>query len=75
MDIKSIMHENFDMILNRDKNLSKISQMSSDLKDHSKKFKKDAQKLKLSMWLRQYATWIAVGILLLFILYIKFYVF
>jgi hypothetical protein len=25
MDIKSIMHENFDMILNRDKNLSKIS--------------------------------------------------
>jgi len=37
MDIKSIMHENFDMILNRDKNLSKISQMSSDLKDNSKK--------------------------------------
>jgi sugar-specific transcriptional regulator TrmB len=37
MDIKSIMHENFDMILNRDKNLSKISQMSSELKDNSKK--------------------------------------
>ncbi len=37
LDIKSIMHENFDMILNRDKNLSKISQMSSDLKDNSKK--------------------------------------
>ncbi len=25
LDIKSIMHENFDMILNRDKNLGKIS--------------------------------------------------
>ena len=25
LDIKNIMHENFDMILNRDKNLSKIS--------------------------------------------------
>ena len=25
IDIKNIMHENFDMILNRDKNLSKIS--------------------------------------------------
>ena len=37
IDIKNIMHENFDMILNRDKNLSKISQMSSDLKDNSKK--------------------------------------
>lgn len=75
MDIKSIMHENFDMILNRDKNLSKISQMSSDLKDNSKKFKKEAKKLRLTMWLRQYATWIAVGGLLLFILYMKFYVF
>lgn len=31
------MHENFDMILNRDKNLSKISQLSSDLKDSSSK--------------------------------------
>ena len=37
LDIKNIMHENFDMILNRDKNLSKISQMSSELKDNSKK--------------------------------------
>jgi len=37
MDIKNIMHENFDMILNRDKNLNKISQMSSELKDNSKK--------------------------------------
>lgn len=37
VDIKNIMHENFDMILNRDRNLSKISQMSSDLKDNSKK--------------------------------------
>ena len=37
IDIKNIMHENFDMILNRDKNLQKISKMSSDLKDNSKK--------------------------------------
>ena len=42
IDIKNIMHENFDMILNRDKNLNKISQMSSDLKEDSRKFKKDA---------------------------------
>jgi vesicle transport protein SEC22 len=86
IDIKNIMHENFDMILNRDKNLSKISQMSSDLKDNSKKviyicliivlkFRKDAKKLRLTMWLRQYATYIAIGLLLVFILYMKFYVF
>lgn len=37
MDIRNIMHENFDMVLNRDKNLNKITKMSSDLKDNSKK--------------------------------------
>ena len=75
LDIKSIMHENFDMILNRDKNLNKISQMSADLKDNSKKFKRDAKKLRLSMWLQKYATAIAIGAVILFILYIKFYLF
>lgn len=69
------MHENFDMILNRDKNLHKITQMSSDLKDNSKKFRKDTKKLRLTMWLRKYATWIAIAGVLLFILYIKFYLF
>jgi vesicle transport protein SEC22 len=75
LDIKSIMHENFDMILNRDKNLGKISQMSSDLKDNSKKFKRDAKKLRLSLWLQKYASFIAVGAMVLFIVYIKFYLF
>jgi len=37
LDIKNIMHENFEMVLNRDKNLNKISKLSSDLKDNSKK--------------------------------------
>lgn len=37
IDIKNIMHENFDLVLNRDKNLNKISQMSTDLKDNSRK--------------------------------------
>ena len=75
LDIKSIMHENFDMILNRDKNLGKISQMSSDLKDNSKRFKRDAKKLRLSLWLQKYASFIAVGAIVLFIVYIKFYLF
>lgn len=37
MDVSKIMSENFDMILNRDKNLNKISQMASDLKQNSSK--------------------------------------
>jgi len=39
MDVSKIMSENFDMILNRDKNLGKISEMSTNLKDNSKKVK------------------------------------
>ena len=75
IDIKNIMHENFDMILNRDRNLSKISQMSADLKDNSKRFKRDAKKMRLSLWLQKYATAIAISCVFLFILYIKFYLF
>lgn len=37
MDVSKIMSENFDMILNRSKDLGKISEMSSNLKDNSKK--------------------------------------
>jgi hypothetical protein len=37
MDVSKIMSENFEMILNRDKNLQKISEMSSNLKDNSKR--------------------------------------
>ena len=39
MDVSKIMSENFDMILNRSKDLGKISEMSSNLKDNSKKVK------------------------------------
>lgn len=39
------MSENFDMILNRDKNLQKISQLSSDLKENSGKVSQNWFKL------------------------------
>ena len=75
LDVSKIMTESFEMILNRDKNLNKIGKLSSDLKDNSKKFKKDAKKLKLMFWLRQYATWIAIGSMLVFFIYLKFFIF
>jgi hypothetical protein len=37
MDVSKIMSENFDMILNRTKDLNQISEMASNLKDNSKK--------------------------------------
>ena len=37
MDVSKIMNESLEMILNRDKNLSKMSQISSDIKEDAKK--------------------------------------
>ena len=111
MDVSKIMSENFEMILKRGGNLNKLSQLSSSLKEDSKKvsyaidriiikihsisvfksikglivkcffvclfvqLKKDAHKLKMSFWIRKYATFIAVGGLILFFFFLRFYVF
>lgn len=69
------MSENFEMLLNKGNSLNKLSQLSSTLKEDSKKFKKDAHKLKMSFWLRKYATFIAVGGVLVFFLYLRFFIF
>ena len=74
-DVGKIMSENFEMLLNRGNSLNKLSALSSTLKEDSKKFKKDAHKLKMSFWLRKYATWIAVGGILVFFIYLRFFVF
>ena len=37
LDVSKIISESFEMLLNRDKNLNKITQMSADLKDNSGK--------------------------------------
>ena len=75
LDISKIMTESFEMILNREKNLGRMSEMSHDLKNSSDKFKKDAKKMRLMFWLRHYATYIAVGMILIFFIYLRVYVF
>ena len=47
MDVKNIMSESFEMLLNRDKNLNKLTELGKNLSDDSSKFKKDAKGLKL----------------------------
>ena len=77
------MTESLEMLLNRENNLNKMSQMSSEIREDSKKVsllineqdKKQAKDLALMFWLRKYGTWIAIVLILLFLLFLKIYVF
>ena len=47
VDVKNIMNESFEMLLNRDKNLNKLTELGKSLSEDSRKMKKDAKSLKL----------------------------
>ena len=68
------MSESFEMLLNRDKNLNKLSENSKSLSESSGKMKKQAKNLKMSYFLRKYMTYISVGLIILFLMLMKIYV-
>ena len=68
------MTESFDMLLNRDKNLTELSQLGASLSEDSGKMKKDAKNLRLAYMFRQYMTYIVIAAIFIFLLLIKFYV-
>ena len=74
VDVKNIMSESFEMLLNRDKNLSKLTELGKSLSQDSRDLKKDAKKLKLQFYLRQYMTYIVIFSIFLFLILIKVYV-
>ena len=74
VDVKNIMSESFDMLLNRDRNLTQLSEMGGKLSEESSKMKSDAKKLRLSYMFRQYMTYIVVAAIFIFLVLIKIYV-
>ena len=69
IDVNKIMTESFEMLLNRDNNLNKIQERSSQLRDSSKDLRKGAKNLKLAFLFRKYMTpLILCGMLTMFIL-------
>ena len=74
VDVKNIMSESFEMLLNRDKNLNKLTELGSKLSEDSAKMKADAKKLKMSYFLRKYMTYITIVAIFLFLILIKVYV-
>ena len=74
VDVKNIMSESFEMLLNRDKNLNKLAENSKSLSESSGKMKKQAKNLKMSYFLRKYMTYITVVLVFLFLIIMKMYV-
>ena len=75
LDVKNIMTESFEILLNRDKNLNKLTELGKSLSEDSAKMKKDAKNLKMSYFLRKYMTYIVVVAIFLFLIFMKVYVF
>ena len=75
VDVKNIMSESFEMLLNRDKNLNKLTELGKSLSEDSARMKKDAKNLKMAYFLRKYMTYLVVAAILLFLLIMKVYVF
>ena len=74
VDVKSIMSESFEMLLNRDKNLNKLTEMGKSLTEDTKRMRRDAKNLKYKYFLRKNMTYIAIVGILLFLILLKIYV-
>ena len=74
VDIKNIMSESFEMLLNRDKNLNKLTELGKNLSEDSGKMKKSAKNLKMAYFMRKYMTYIVISAVVLFLFIMKIYV-
>ena len=72
-DVRSIMKQNINALLERDKSLGEIQEMAHKLKSGSEDFAGKAKQLNLNMWLRKYGLGIAVGSIVIIGLYYKFF--
>ena len=72
-DIHSIMRQNIEQVLNRGEKLEHVSEISNSLVTESKKFKWGAKKLTWQAMVNQYGPIVAMGILVLVVVYIKFF--
>jgi vesicle transport protein SEC22 len=72
-DVKNMMRQNINTLLERDKTLNEIGDMAGKLKIDSANFAAKAKRLNFSMWLRKYGVFVGVGSFVMFGLYYKFW--
>jgi vesicle transport protein SEC22 len=72
-EIRHIMNQNIQDVLDRGEKLDHVQQQSERLVNQSKDFKWGAKKLNLMALYRQYAPFAAIGLVLLVVVYVKFF--
>lgn len=72
-DIHSIMKKNIQEVLNRGEKLDKIRDDSRQMFEKSKEYHWGAKELTFQAMLNQYGPMVAMGVFVLFVLYLKFF--
>ena len=73
IDVHNIMKENINLIMDRDRTMNSINQLSESVKDNSGLFKKTAKETKLKMLLAKYSIFIAIFAIIFLIIMFKIY--
>merc|ERR1719161_3329495 len=72
-EVSSVMRKNIDDILQRGESLQAVTQKASDLKYASKEFKGMARMLTLQTMLKKFAVPLVLGLVVLLVVYFKFF--
>ena len=72
-DVHQIMAENINLIIDRDRTINSMNDLSNSIKDDSGKFKKKAYETRIKMLLSKYTILIAIVIIFVLIIVFKIY--
>ena len=75
IDVNKIMTESFEMLLNRDNKMHKITEDSDQLRKRSADLKKEVKNLKMAFLLRKYMTPIIICLIVTFLILMKLFIF
>jgi len=70
-DIHDVMRRNIDEVLNRGERLDHLVETTSSLKNEAQKYKWGAKKFSYMVMWQQYAPFVAIGFVTLFVVYLK----
>lgn len=72
-DVTKIMTKNIEDLLYRGDSLERMGEISSRLRDDSKKYRRAAVRINWELLLKQYGPFAGLGFFILFFLYLRFF--
>ncbi|KKF93127.1 Protein transport protein sec22 [Ceratocystis fimbriata CBS 114723] len=72
-DVTKVMHKNIEDLLYRGDSLDKMGELSSRLRDDSKKYRKAAVRINWELMLKQYGPFAGLGFIILLFIYLRFF--